>query len=350
MENEKFFELAVKSISGEASAEEKEELNQYLKEDKYASKYQLLETNWHYLKFPVDYTQFNLHYGLQKLHNKISEQNVPAYTALWRRNLGKIIHPNYLLKLAVSIAILVIIYISASYIDSYFNKKESKFILNEKVTQLGQKSIITLLDGTTITLNANSKLRFPANFNSKMREVYLEGEAYFEVAHDSTSPFIVHTGNFRVTVLGTVFDVKDFPDENNYSVSLVKGKVKVTKDKAKRKSYNVILQPNQQFSYNKITGVDKIKNFDYQEVAGWKKNILVFNNTPLKEVFVQLGREYGLNFKLNDKSLSDIKINANFKNEPFWIIVNVIQSATDLAFKTVSNERNELKEIIFFKK
>ena len=217
-----------------------------------------------------------------------------------------------------------------------------------KETLEGQKSIITLLDGTIITLNADSRLRVPKTFTKNKREVFLEGEAFFEVAHDSTSPFIVHSGKFDVTVLGTVFDVKAFPGENKYLVSLVKGKVKVSDNVTGPKRSETILKPDEQFSFNYETSKSNVENFDYLQATGWKDNILIFNNTPLKEVFVQLQRAYGVKFTLQYKKFENFKIKANFQNDSFWTIVKILKAVTGLEYKT-AGDSNELKEIIFYK-
>jgi len=348
MNNEKFITLAAKSLSGEAGVEELNELKELLKSEKYFSEYELLKTNWNKLELPEEYTQFDLHVGLKNLHNKINEFTILETKVLRKISFGNAIYSNYFLRIAASIVFLTIVSLSVLYFTGNIIKSVTTAELNIKTTLPGQKSIITLLDGTSITLNSDSKLRFPKNFSGNTREVYLEGEAYFEVAHGPSSPFIVHSGNFDVTVLGTVFDVKAFPNENIYSVSLVNGKVNVTN--AFLEGGTFVLKPDEQFSFDKTTGKNKIGNFDNQQVTGWKDNILIFDNTKLSDVLVQLERAYGIGFKLENESYGNLKIKADFRNASFWTIVKVLKTAAELDYKTVSNNNKELQKIIFYKK
>jgi ferric-dicitrate binding protein FerR (iron transport regulator) len=261
------------------------------------------------------------------------------------------IYKNYYWRAAASIAFFFIIAAGALILSDVFTTREPEIVLNEKVTKPGEKSRITLFDGTSITLNADSKFKFPNNFNSETREVYLEGEAYFEVAENPSKPFIVHTGNFTITVLGTVFNVKSFPRENSHYVSLINGSVRVINDKQELKSEEIILKPDQQFSYDKITGKNKINSFNLMQVTGWKVGVQIFNDTPLHEVLVQLQREYGVGFRLEDKASGELKITANYERASFWTIVKSLKALTGLEYRTVGDDKkNELKEIIFFRK
>jgi len=293
------------------------------------------------------------------------EKEIPKSGINYKFNFGKLLsrikperkqrliamhNAHTIYPIAASVAFLLFAVSAIIYYTVVTNNNSDRTAWFDKKTEAGQKSIITLLDGSTVTLNANSKLRTPKNFYEKTRDVYLEGEAYFDVVHDSTMPFIVHVHNFDVTVLGTEFDVKTFPNENSCSVSLIKGKAKVTSENLKTNLKEVILYPDQRYTYNNTTGQGKVGSFNYLQVTGWKDNILVFDNTSLGEVFIQLERAYGIKFRLEDKSFSAIKIKANFKNASFWTIVKVIHSATNLDYKTVSNYENGLKEIIFYKK
>ncbi len=349
MNNTRFFELATKNLSGECSDNEKEELSSFLKIEIYEKQYKLLESEWRNLNLPEDYNKFNIQYALSNLHTKINTFSVPKNIFVKKRSFSQYIGTNYIFKIATSLAFLLIISLTILYLNNFFKESANVPLFLDKTTHPGQKSIITLLDGTTITLNADSKLKFPRNFKDDTRNVYLEGEAYFEVAHDTSKPFIVHTSNFDIKVVGTVFDVKAFPNESINTISLVTGKVKVTIGHRGSKNGDIILKPDQQFNYNFKSKKDYITGFDLQQVTGWKDNVLVFNNTSLAEVFVQLRRAYGIEFILEDKASSNIKIKANFKNDSFWTVVRIISAVTGLEYRSVG-QANELRKIIFYKK
>ena len=349
MDSRRFIILITKYLSKEASIKEIEELNLCLEDKEYKELFEKISIDWENKEKAEDSFQFNYERGLGLLRRKMNESLSSSIKATTRKKLKNIFN-NYIFKIATSVALVALLSFGIYLVGTIHKFPDGESAYKEKVTEAGQKSIITLIDGTEVTLNADSKLRFQANFQGKTREVYLEGEAYFEVVHDSTMPFIVHSGNFNVTVLGTEFDVKAFPGENNYSVSLVKGKAKVTSEKEKTNLKEVILHPDQQYEYNNATGQAKVGNFNELQVTGWKENILIFDNASLGEAFIQLERAYGVKFNLEDKSLSNIKIKANFKNASFWTIVKVIQSATNLDYRTVSGDNKELKEIMFYKK
>jgi len=214
---------------------------------------------------------------------------------------------------------------------------------------MGEKSIVTLLDGTTITLNADSKLKYPVRFGEDSREVILEGEAFFEVAPDANKPFVVHTGNISTTDLGTKFDVSAFPNEETIRISLEEGKVNVSTHTVAPQKGDVILSPTQQLIYNKENESSTIEQFDMQKALGWKDNILIFDNEPLSRALKPLERYFGVTFDIADRSLANRKIKANFKNESFWTVVKVLEKATGLSYTTIK-ERNELKKIVFYEK
>ena len=211
-----------------------------------------------------------------------------------------------------------------------------------------KKSIITLLDGTRITLNAGSKLSYPTKFGKKKREVQLEGEAYFEVSHNPQKPFVVKSGELITTVFGTKFNIKAYPEENNIKVALVNGKVKVT-NSGNVKQKEVFLKPQQQVVYNKNSKIEKVVKFDTRKTIGWRNNVLVFENENLKDVFTILERTFGIKIEIKNELLKNKRISANFENESFWGIIEVIKYLTNSETKSIL-KNNEFEKIVFTKK
>lgn len=170
--------------------------------------------------------------------------------------------------------------------------KEEKRTLT---TPSGSIYTITLTDGSVIHLNATSKLTFPTVFVKGTRVVELEGEAYFEVAHDAKHPFIVKTPYFETTVLGTKFNVRAYsrPQSN---VTLISGKVQVSNDKGEP----VILEPEEQAS---LTAEGKIvkQQTDIYPYLEWQKGNFYFDNVPLVEITRELGRWYNVDVIFENK-------------------------------------------------
>jgi len=199
--------------------------------------------------------------------------------------------------------------------------------LRQAVTDRGQKLKIELLDGTQVTLNANSKLEFPEQFEGGTREVYLTGEAYFQVAHDATHPFIVHTPVANTLVLGTSFNVKLTPD-NSAEVTLVEGKIDVG---------GVILNPNQQAIVRSHEPVH-VRDVDVAAFVDWKDNILRFDNMPLGEAVAMLEDWYGVEITLED-TLSTCTISATYRKET---LKNVLTSISYMLKVTYQQDGNKI--------
>jgi transmembrane sensor len=250
---------------------------------------------------------------------------------------------------AASVALICLIGSGILYKTGFFNKKVDQVNWNEKVTVMGEKASIKLPDGTDIMLNAASKLSYPDHFTNSAREVYLEGEAYFDVAKDSTKPFTIHSGELKVTVLGTKFNISSFKDDETVSVALIEGKVKVANENTIGKEGIIVLQPNQQLVYSKKDSVSEVEPFDQQKEVGWKNNVLKFDKEPLYKVFPVLERTYGVKFELTNAKLANQKVTVNFKNDSFWTVASVLKNLTGLQYRTVK-EKDKVVKIVFYNK
>jgi ferric-dicitrate binding protein FerR (iron transport regulator) len=349
MNEELFITLVTRYLSREASVDETERLNSLLEQKKYSNLFNAINEQWARAGNREPLSEYNTERGLKLLTSKIRKYN-PSFQ--WEKEVKQknllLYQPRYI-RIAASVAFLIILVTGAFFITNILRQRSVSIAWNEKRTAMGEKIIVTLLDGTKITLNADSKLKYPVRFGEESREVFLEGEAYFEVNHDDYKPFIVHTGNVLTIDLGTKFNVCAFPNEESITVSLEEGKVEVSTGASGTKKSDVFLSPTQQLVYNKENETNKIEEFDLQKVIGWKDNILVFDNEPLSKVLVPLERYFGVKFEIADQSLANRTIKANFKNESFWTVVNVLEKATGLTYKT-SKENNEFKKVVFYKK
>ncbi|MCX6120072.1 MAG: FecR domain-containing protein [Ignavibacteriales bacterium] len=349
MKKEEFLTLATKYLSREASVDEIEHLNSLVKQKKYSVLFNTITEKWEKAGHGEPSSEYNIERGIKVLTAKIRSHH-PSFR--WEKDVKQhtifFYRPMYL-RIAASFAVLIILVTGALFVVNVLKQRSVLMAWNEKKTVMGEKSIVTLLDGTKITLNADSKLKYPVRFGEDLREVSLEGEAYFEVTQQANKPFVVHTGKVSTTDLGTKFNISAFPSEEIIAVSLEEGKVEVSTNNSGAKKEDVILSPAQQLIYNKEKETSTIELFESQKALGWKDNILVFDNEPLSKVLVPLERYFGVKFEIADQVLADRTIKANFKNESFWTVVKVIEKATGLAYKT-SKENNELKKIVFYEK
>lgn len=149
--------------------------------------------------------------------------------------------------------------------------------------------MLVLTDGTKVWVNADSRLKFPVRFREDHREVYLlSGEAYFEVERDESKPFLVHTSRGCVKVLGTEFNVRDYPEEHRVVTTLVNGSVQFTgKDKKK-----VVLEPGFQVVADSLTGTWDVREVNLKEYVGWRNGLYVFSHLTLEELMRVIERNY----------------------------------------------------------
>jgi ferric-dicitrate binding protein FerR (iron transport regulator) len=257
-----------------------------------------------------------------------------------------IITSKYFLKIAASIVFLMILTTIVFYLSGRLQGNSTSLSWTEKNTITGEKIVLKLADNSEITLNADSKFRYPVRFEGKTREVYLEGEAFFDIARDTSKPFIVHCKNISTTVLGTKFNINAYSDEKEISISLVEGKVNVSENEVGNIQRGTILQPLQQFRYSTIKKTYQITGFDTTEIIGWKDNLLEFKDEMLKNVFVHLERAYGVKFELKPRSFENNLITVSFQKASLLTISEVIKKLTGLNYNMIK-ENGQIKEIIF---
>lgn len=169
----------------------------------------------------------------------------------------------------------------------------------------GKDYKLTLPDSTEIWLNAMSEIRFPVSFNGRTREVFVNGEAYFSVHKDINHPFIVHTGQFSVNVLGTAFNINTY-NSNNTRLSLSSGKVSL---KSKTGNQSVQLSPGYEATYNSQQGNGfRVDEFNARNTLAWLEGKYYFRNTTLKEIAIVIKRLFDVTVQFNTPGAEGITV------------------------------------------
>ncbi|SMD17800.1 FecR family protein [Pedobacter nyackensis] len=196
-----------------------------------------------------------------------------------------------------------------------------------KTTRRGEKLKLLLPDSSVVYLNAMSKLSFPKRFEpGKKREIKLEGEAFFEVKHDSNRPFIVHSGALQTRVLGTSFNINAYADNKTYSVSVRTGKVGVSEvNKSGQKQLSLLL-PGKHLVYNLASKKYTIATRRATEFNSWTTNRFIFKNETLGNILASLKRSYPVDFKINNTKLLSCRFNATFTNRNIKEIADQLQT------------------------
>lgn len=171
--------------------------------------------------------------------------------------------------------------------DTYVASKSSGF--HTFSTPKGESFAFILPDGSKIWLNSNTQLKIPANFNLNSRDVFLAGEAYFDVAHNANKPFKIHTNKDVVQVLGTEFNVKAYDNDSYNYTTLLRGSVLVS-----AANQNIKLVPGEQSATNNKSGTLSKKTVDVDQIIGWKEGYFKFTNQPIKIILEELTRWYAI--------------------------------------------------------
>lgn len=161
---------------------------------------------------------------------------------------------------------------------------------------------LTLSDGTKVWLNAETILKYPVTFSKKAREIFMEGEAFFEVAKNADCPFIVHTSALKVNVLGTSFNIRAYPDEKVSTTTLVSGRVSLI-ESDNHKEYN--LTPNDQAIVSDQETV--IQKVNVNQFTAWKNGRILFEENTLEEIFNDLSRWYNIEISYADEEVKGLR-------------------------------------------
>lgn len=204
-----------------------------------------------------------------------------------------------------------------------YNKaySDGKLVYNTIKIPYGKKFEVQLSDGTLVHLNAGTSLRYPVQFaKNQNRQVYLLGEAYFEVEKDKEHPFNVNTQNINVEVLGTKFDIDTYSENSNSDVILVEGKVSLYKYQ-KTKENQVYLKPGEKGSSEKGQSKITTEQVNTEYYTAWVQGSLVFKNASFDEIIKKLERRYNVTFINRNKTLGREIFNARFDNEPIEVVL-----------------------------
>lgn len=206
----------------------------------------------------------------------------------------------------------------------------------ELVTRRGQQAELTLPDGSRITLGAASQLRYATREFSQARDLYLDGEAYFEVAHDPLHPLRVHSRRSVTEDVGTAFAVSDHP-ESPFRVVVREGTVMLRRPGPAGAgavgSDSLRLDRAELGQIGTDGRLTRRRNVDVDSYLAWSEGRLVFRETPLSEVLFRLGTWYDVDLVLGDSALADRPFTASFERETSDEVLRVLATALDLRYQ-----------------
>jgi ferric-dicitrate binding protein FerR (iron transport regulator) len=252
----------------------------------------------------------------------------------------------------------------------YDQSKSPEISYYETIVPLGAKSQIVLTDGTKVWLNAGSRLRYPTNYSVSNRDVFLEGEAYFEVAHNENLPFEVKTSLLNVKATGTCFNVKAYPNDSTIETILVEGKVEVSRLQTNVAGELAIsLQPKQRltllkntneilFESKPVNGVaqeskpdlskESLKHIplakevpattNYMIATSWKDKRWRIEGEELGSLAIKLERRYNVKISFADNTLQYFRFTGTLEDEPIESVLKAMAQVAPVAYEFRGSE------------
>jgi len=224
----------------------------------------------------------------------------------------------------------------------------------EVVSPGGSRMHIELGDGTKVWLNHGSKLKYPHHFEGESRKVFLTGEAYFEVAHNSAVPFIVRTNRLEVKATGTAFNVSAYPEDNNIATTLVEGKVLLYERKTNHKIKALL--PGECLKFDSQKDTYTLETEHTEKNTAWKDGLLVFKNERVEDVAKKLARWYNVEVEIVNEKVKEFTFTATFMDETLPQVLELMSLATPVNYHLTNREKltdgsfSKQKVIIEFKR
>jgi transmembrane sensor len=207
-------------------------------------------------------------------------------------------------------------------------------------TEKGVKGEVTLPDGSMVRMNSDTRIVFPDQFTGSTREVFVSGEAYFDVVSNPDVPMIVTASkNFSLKVLGTAFNVRSYDNEISATATLYRGSIELTsKQPNSDKMQTIMLVPNQTYVINATLNSGKVQPADTVTTKAWLRGELIFDDTPMSDVIKELNRWYGTEFTVLDRTVYNTKLSADFKSCSIREIMDVIKFCSPIDYKITDNQ------------
>ena len=285
MDDSRYLELIASYLSANISDKEKEILFSWVNENEAnKAEFEEMKALWEIttpeeIEFKADKS-----IAWSNIEKQIETQDAPT---------AKIVRPSFVKQLLRIAAIFLLLAVGTYW---WVNNNNYNTQLTEIKTGAAEEKELTLPDGSKIWMNENSTLMYAAEFEK--REIILEGEAFFDVAHLAENPFVIKSGEAQVTVLGTAFNVRAYPKEDILEVTVERGKVALSKPGGTTNPQ--ILTVGEYGVFDKEDEVITKAKIISPNASSWKTERLVFNNTPIFEVKKSLERYYGISIEVSN--------------------------------------------------
>lgn len=285
---------------------------------------------------------------LKMLKKKVEAADVTA-TAI---NTARKYRTSFFRRYRYAVAAAAVVILTTGYF--IWNKqqpaKTQGLVAQQYSSKPGERKNFQLPDGTQVTLNSGSEITVNETYGQATRDVYLKGEAFFEVQHNKQVPFIVHTDDMDVKALGTAFNVKSYDEEKKSEAVLIRGLVEVTLKKDNNRK--VLLHPDEKVFWSmqgpkEKKGIPEVKTADDKGIIkpikkmddgsikelAWVENNLAFNDEALEDIAVQLSRWYGVTIRFDSEEVKQFHFTGTFKKEKIERVLDILKSSKTFHYR-----------------
>ena len=282
---------------------------------------------WEAIPLLHEMEQFNSFEALKKINTRISKQETTKWWIVIQR---------------IAAILLLPLLVYSGYIserNASLKKQQKEHVVMQTISsRQGMVTQFDLADGTKVWLNSGSVLQFPTSFTGALREVKLQGEAFFEVTKNENQPFRVHAKDLNVEVLGTAFNVVSYDDEQQAEVVLVEGKVKLSAEKNQKKKEFGIMHPGQKAVYSEDTRKVEAQEVDVEKYIAWRDGNLLFHDDPMEDVARRLSRWFNVEIVINDPEIKSYDYKATFRNETLTQVLDLLKISAPIDYKFIGNK------------
>lgn len=287
-------------MNHELSGQEQTEVEEWINASEENRK---IAEDYYQLSFAVTSLQFIKRSAPQKALEKVDKR-------LKKEQFRKI----YLFVQKVAVILLLPLLVLSGYLLLQPEGKAPVFYLEARMTP-GMIGSTILPDGTKVWLNSSSYLKYPNIFSGQTREVTLDGEAYFKVTENTKKPFIVHSGNSSVKVLGTEFNMDAYSSNGFIATTLVNGSIQFNYQNEDDTSSSVIIEPNEQIYFDKKTSQTQVCEAYVPKDIAWKNGQIILKETPLSEILWILSKRFNVEFKIKNPAFYKYSFTGVFTNQ-----------------------------------
>jgi transmembrane sensor len=316
----------------------------------------LLFKIWEELPDEDSKVKVNFDHLLGRIHHEINLSQSKKLLEKADQNIIKFKRKENIIKILTRAAAILMIpvlsfglYMSFKYQSARGGQTSVNQAYNEVFSSVDAITKITLPDGSNIWLNHSSSLKYPAVFEGNTRNVELNGEGYFEVAHNTDKPFIVTAGDIQIKALGTEFNIMAYSDEDRIETSLINGRVELQRTDADGKVVSFLkMKPTDLSIYQKSNNEIITRTINDDRYFSWKDGKLVFNKEPIEEVVKKLSRWFNVEIQVEDPELLKLTYTATFVHETLPQVMELIAQVSPVSYSI--SDRKEIKSGTFTKR